>query len=103
MKNVKRILILLVMTVLLTSGCTRSFKDEDTNKIYTENILCKPTDKESIEAYQKNENIDIDKLPACKNLKITSGGYEGLWTNILVKPLAWLIVKVGKLLNHLGC
>ena len=92
MKQTKKIVIILVMILMLTTGCTKSFKDEKTNKVYTENILCN----------QKNENIKLDKLPDCEDLKVTSGGYEGLWTNIFVKPLAWLIVKFGLLVKNYG-
>lgn len=102
MKNVKKILIIIMMTLVLTTGCTKSFRDEDTKKVYTENILCKPTDSESLKAYEENKNVKLDSLPSCEDLKVNSGGYEGLWTNIFVKPLAWLIVKVGLLVNNYG-
>jgi YidC/Oxa1 family membrane protein insertase len=101
MKNVKKIAVIVVLTLLLTTGCTKSFKDETSNKVYTSNILCKPTDKETIKIYEENK-IEIDKLPECKNLKANSGGYEGLWTNIFVKPLAFIIVKIGLLLKNYG-
>lgn len=101
MKKTKKI-ILIIVSVLLLTGCTTSFKDEKTNKMYTENILCKPTDSEALNAYEENEKVDLDKLPECKNLKITSGEYEGLWTNIFVKPLAWVIIKVGLLVKNYG-
>ena len=102
MKNLKKASIILLTTLLLTTGCAHQFKDEDTNKVYTENILCKPTDKEALEAYEKNKNVKLKKLPECENLKVTSGGYEGLWTNIFVKPLAWLIVKFGLIVKNYG-
>ena len=38
----------------------------------------------------------------CKAFKVTSGGYEGLWTSIFVKPLAWLILFFGKYLSNFG-
>lgn len=102
MKNLKKFAVITLMLLFLTTGCTKSFKDEKTNKVYTENILCKPTNKESLKAYEKNKNVKVEKLPECKDLKVTSGGYEGLWTNIFVKPLAWLIVKVGLLVKNYG-
>ncbi len=98
----KKILTIIIISLTILTGCTTNFKDEKTNKIYTENILCKPTDKESIKAYESNKNVDLKKLPECKDLKVTSGKYEGLWTNIFVKPLAWLIVKVGLLVKNYG-
>lgn len=102
MKNVKKIFIITMMTLVLTTGCTKSFRDEDTKKVYTENILCKPTDSESLKAYEENKNVKLEDLPSCEDLKVNSGGYEGLWTNIFVKPLAWLIVKVGLLVKNYG-
>ena len=102
MKNIKKVLIIVLMTIVLTTGCTKSFRNEETKKVYTENILCKPTDEEALKAYAENENVDLEKLPVCENLKVNSGGYEGLWTNIFVKPLAWLIVKVGLLVKNYG-
>lgn len=102
MKNVKKIFIIIMMTLVLTTGCTKSFRDEDTKKVYTENILCKPTDSESLKAYEENKNVKLEDLPSCEDLKVNSGGYEGLWTNIFVKPLAWLIVKVGLLVKNYG-
>lgn len=102
MKKIKKILIILSLTLLLTTGCTKSFRDEETKNVYTENILCKPTNEESIKAYENNDNVDLDKLPKCEDLKVNSGGYEGLWTSLLVKPLAWVIVKVGLLVKNYG-
>lgn len=102
MKKIKKILMILSLTLLLTTGCTKSFRDEETKNVYTENILCKPTNEESIKAYENNDNVDLDKLPKCEDLKVNSGGYEGLWTSLLVKPLAWVIVKVGLLVKNYG-
>lgn len=100
--NSKKVLLILMMSVMLLTGCTKSFTDEKTNKVYTENILCKPTDSKSLEAYEANENVNLKDLPECKNFKVTSGKYEGLWTNIFVKPLAWVIIKVGILVKNYG-
>ncbi len=75
------------------------------------NILCKPDSKELQDVYKKlgdelannsKYDYDYDGLPMCKDLKINSGGYEGLWTSLFVKPLAWLIVKVGLLVKNNG-
>ena len=105
----KKMMILLVMLLLL-SGCTKRFnivtdEEKNTQKSYVSNILCKPETKELVEIYSNNKDkliVDYDKLPACKNLKINSGGYEGLWTSIFVKPLAWFIVKIGLLVKNNG-
>ena len=104
MKN-KKIIILLLTIMLLTSGCTKRYVDKETKKSYVSNILCKPAAKETIDAYTKNAqemNLDISTLSDCKSLKINANGYEGLWTSFFVKPLAWLIVKIGNKLNSYG-
>ena len=76
-------------------------KTTQTGQNLTENILCKPTDKNMIELYESN-NVDLSKLPDCTGLGISSGKYEGIWTTIFVKPLAWLIVLIGNLFKNYG-
>ena len=110
MKKQKKIvkLIMVVLCVMLLSGCTKQLKDKDKNVIVnketgqsiTENIICKPTNKEVIKIYEKNK-VEISKLPSCDKFNPTKN-YEGLWTSIFVKPLAWLILKIGKLFNNYG-
>ena len=98
-------IVLIFMLVITLGGCTTALKDsknrvvknEVTGQNLTENILCKPTDKKTIKLYEKNKK-DIDKLPDCKDLKIT-GKYEGLWTTFFVRPLSYIIVKLGSLLT----
>ncbi len=103
----KKILILLLLLITL-SGCTKRFnveQEDKTKKAYVSNILCKPQSEELKSVYKENKDkliVDYDKLPQCKNLKINSGGYEGLWTSIFVKPLAWVIVKIGNLVKNNG-
>ena len=105
--NYKKIILLLIILITLT-GCTKrvNFKLEDgTEKSYVSNILCKPETEELQELYISNNDkliVEYDKLPSCKKLKINSGGYEGLWTSIFVKPLAWLIIKIGNLVKNNG-
>jgi YidC/Oxa1 family membrane protein insertase len=94
------------------TGCTKVLEDPETKKAVTnpitgqnltENILCKPKDKDSIKLYEEyKEIVDIEKLPACKNFKITSGGYEGLWTSFFVKPLSWFLIKVAQVVKSHG-
>ncbi len=162
---------LLISLLILTTGCTTYIKDKDgkpvanptTGQSLTENILCRPTDEETIKLYEEN-NYDLTKLPYCvcksdkviekikveepqetkeeiketkedkkktsknskeqkevteekkevsepvyeevekdcEEFKVTSGGYEGLWTTIFVKPLAWVILFFGKLTTSFG-
>ena len=152
---------LLILLLVLTTGCTTYIKDKDgkpvtnptTGQSLVENILCRPTDEETIKLYEEN-NYDLSKLPycVCKNdkvvekvkkevasseetakadkkeevkkdekeevtateeeyetkevdceeFKVTSGGYEGLWASLFVKPLAWVILFFGKLTTSFG-
>lgn len=103
-------------------------QDEKTKQTLVENILCRPEELKEVyedaieqkkkdykELYEegdiskkdykeKTSNLlDIDKLPVCTEISIIEGGYETLWTSVFVKPLAWIIVNIGKLLwNNYG-
>ena len=101
-------LIIVVMLCILLTGCTKTLTKDNkavvnptTGQSLTENILCKPTDKETINIYTENK-VDISKLPECEKFKANSGGYEGLWTSIFVKPLAWVILSTGKIVKNYG-
>lgn len=78
-----------------------SAKKNETGQTLTENILCKPTNKEVVKIYEKN-NVNINKLPDCNKYKLSDSKYEGLWDTVFVKPLAWLILKLGTLVNNYG-
>lgn len=79
--------------------CTLAKKNQ-TGQNLTKNILCRPSNKDVLEIYQKY-GVDVDKLATCDNFKLFSN-YEGLWADLFVKPLAWLIIKVGKLFTNYG-
>lgn len=109
-KNNRIKILLLIVLVLFSTGCTKVLKDPKTKKAVTnpttgqnltENILCQPRDKETIELYEKYK-IDTTKLPTCKKFSVTSGGYEGLWDSIFVKPLAWVIIQIGNFVKSYG-
>ena len=99
----------------------------ETKQALVENILCQPKElrndyeqalAKKLEDYQKKyedgelskkdyENktsnmLNLDSLPKCENISVVQGGYETIWTSIFVKPLAWLIVKAGKLVKDYG-
>ena len=74
-KNAKKIkIVIILMLLLLTTGCTKTLtnenkqavKNERTGQTLTENILCKPTNKETIKLYEKN-GVELNKIPECKN------------------------------------
>ena len=109
MKNNKIKIIIILVLLLLTTGCTKTLtdsnkkpvKNDKTGQTLTQNIICRPTNKYTIKLYEKNK-VDIKSLPECKDFKINSGGYEGLWTSIFVKPLAFFLLKLGNLVNNYG-
>ena len=65
MKNKKRIIIVLLL-LLLTTGCTKQLtdsnnkpvKNEKTGQTLTENIICKPKNKDTYNIYKEN-NVKI--------------------------------------------
>ena len=115
MKNRFKILVL-VFVLLLTSGCGNSKyiqdKDkkivtyEETGQMLEKDILCLPEkDSELYNIYKEYSdqlNIDFEDLPACTDFKITSNESSGLWEFLFVKPLAYLILVLGKLVGNLG-
>ena len=109
MKKNKKIfkVLIIVLMLMLTTGCTKTLtdsnkkpvKNEVTGQNLTENILCQPKNKDTIKAYEDN-GVNITKLPKCENFKITSGKYEGLWNSFFVKPLAFLLILLGKSIGN---
>lgn len=104
----KMYIMLIILSLFILGGCTRSLKDKDnkvvidekTGQTVTENIMCKPTDEKMLKLYEDN-NVDISELPECENIKLT-GKYEGLWNNFFVRPLAYLIIKIGNIVKSYG-
>ena len=104
----KRKIALLLLCLSLLTGCTKMLKDSDnqvvkndiTGQTITENVICRPTDESTLKIYEEYE-VNIDKLPTCNEFTPLSN-YEGLWTSIFVKPLAWVIIKVGLLVKNYG-
>lgn len=105
----KKLTLALLLMMITTTGCTKQLKDsennvikfEETGQILTENILCKPNNEDMIQVYIDND-IDINTLPTCNEFSINSGGYEGIWTTLFVKPLAFIIIKLGELVQNYG-
>lgn len=120
MKQIKKILILLLIVFVL-SGCTQRLTKTTTDdsgkkvKTYilysegknatgqplTKNILCRPKDKAIIELYNENK-VNISKLPECSDFKLSLSNNEGIWENIFVRPLAWIILKIGEIVKNYG-
>lgn len=109
MKNKKITkIILLVFSLAMLTGCTKTLtdenkkavKNEETGKALTANIICRPTDENVISLYAEN-GVDVTTLPSCENFK-PFDEYEGLWTTIFVKPLAWVIINIGVALEKIS-
>jgi len=105
----KRKIIILLLSILLLTGCTTTLKTEDkkvvknpeTGQSLTKNILCKPTNENVKKLYEQN-GVDLAAIPKCDEFSITSGGYEGLWTTFFVKPLAFIILFINKYISQAG-
>lgn len=111
MKKIKILVVLLI--VLLTTGCGSAIKDKnkklvvykETGQSIQNNILCKPTNPKLLELYTKYDKqlkVSIKKLPECKNFKVSSNKSSGLWEFLFVKPLAYLILKLGYAIKNFG-
>lgn len=112
----KIMIVTLVCIMLLTSGCgnDKYIKDKDgkivtyevTGQMLEKDIVCLPEkDGELYNIYKEYKdqlNVDFDKLPACANFKVNSNESSGLWEFLFVKPLAYLILILGKLVGNLG-
>lgn len=115
MKN-KLLGLVLVMVILLTSGCGSNnyIKDEDkkivkyeeTGQNLPSNILCKPDEDSELyklyEQYDDELKISLKKLPTCSEFKLNSNKSSGIWEFLFVKPLAFLILKLGNLIGNMG-
>ena len=108
-RNKNKLVILLLLLLFVSAGCAKQLKNSDnkvvtnpmTGQSLTENILCRPEDEETINLYIEN-NVDVNSLPSCKDFTVTSGGYEGIWTSIFIKPLAWVILTIGEFVKSNG-
>lgn len=114
-------ILLVVLLFILCTGCTKSLKDGKevvtnpaTGQTLTANILCKPNDKVIIdkknkstlydlyEKHNKKLTVDLDDLPTCKSFTPNKIKYTSLWETIFIKPLAWIILKLGYMLKNMG-
>ena len=112
--KIKKSLIIALVGSLLLTGCTKTMVDdnkkaiinEQTGQNLTSNIICLPEEQSLLELYQNNEShmtVDLENLNSCSKMKIyEKKAYDGLWVQLFVRPLAWIIIKVGKLVNNYG-
>ncbi|MGM9834658.1 MAG: YidC/Oxa1 family membrane protein insertase [Bacilli bacterium] len=114
MKKIK--ILILCMFLLCSTGCTEYMKDgkenvqyKETGQNLTANILCKPKENEDEDSlyqlYLEHDDLlktKIEDLEDCEDFTPNSLKYEGLWDSFLIKPLAWVILKVGYLVKNMG-
>ena len=111
MKKTK--ILLLSLFIILLTGCGSAIKDnkkqmvvyKETGQAIQNNILCKPTNKKLLNLYKKYDKkmkISINKLPECKNFKVNSNKSSGIWEFLFVKPLAYIILKLGYAIKSFG-
>lgn len=113
-KKTTKILVVALVALVALTGCTKTMTDGDkkpitnpeTGQSLTSNIICLPEEKSLLELYEKNEEymkVELDSLKSCSKMKVyEKNNYDGLWVQLFVRPLAWLIIKVGKLLSNYG-
>lgn len=115
-KNKKFYIIVLLVITMLTTGCgSNSYIKDEKGKIVTNSetgqslqktIYCKPSEKtEMYKLYEKYEDqmeVKLSNLPSCDKYKINSNKTNSLWQFLFVKPLAFIILKVGLLFKNIG-
>ncbi len=115
MKNKKKIIVLIVVLLMLTGcGTSRYITDskhkaivyEKTGLMLQRNIICLPEKNGELykvyKKHQKQLQVPFNELPDCNKFKINSNESNGLWELLFVKPLAYGILKLGKLVGNLG-
>lgn len=113
MKNLKKISIVILLVSVTMTGCTKQLTNdkkervvnEATGQTLTSNILCLPKDEQLMNKYNENKDaldVKLENLVVCENMGAWKKDYDGIWTQIFVQPLSWLIVNVGKLVNNYG-
>lgn len=112
MKKNKKLIVVLVLVTLMT-GCTKYLSGDDKKKIVNEvtgqavtsNILCLPSDNELLEIYEEHKDsmdVDFDSLEPCSEYKPGDLKYNGLWEALFIKPLAYIIIKLGLFVKNYG-
>lgn len=113
-KNIKKILLVLLVVIITMTGCTKQIQTDDkkrvqndqTGQTLTSNILCLPKDEQLLGKYTEYKDkldVDMDKLVTCEEMSAwKTDKYDGIWTQIFVQPLSWLIITIGKWVGNYG-
>ena len=76
-------------------------KEETADTETTKNDTDKKDEKEKNTENETTEEVNENKK-TCEELSVFHGKYESLWTNLFVKPLAWIILFCGKISGKFG-
>lgn len=110
----KKIILVIAAVMILMTGCTKTLVDGDKNRVVNEetgqnltsNIICRPEDEDLLNLYKKYDKyleVSVDELPTCTEMKIyDKENYNGLWVQLFVRPLAWIIIALGNLVGNYG-
>ncbi len=111
MKKKTKIFIIGLLLILCT-GCTQTLKDgkkvitnEETGQTLTSNILCQPTDEQLYNTYSEYNDklqVSLEDLPQCSTFTPNKLKYKSLWESVFIKPLAFIILKLGYLIKNMG-
>lgn len=109
--KIKQILLISILLLTLT-GCTKTLKDgnevitnEKTGQTLTSNILCQPSDEDLYSQYAEYNDklqVSLEDLPSCESFTPSKLKYQSLWESIFIKPLAFIILKLGYFLKKFG-
>lgn len=113
MKKNKKLIAVLLVLLTVSTGCTKYLSGDDKKKIVNEvtgqavtsNILCLPEDEDLLKIYEENKDkmdVDYDSLKPCSEYKPSDLKYNGLWESIFIKPLAYIIIKLGEFVSNYG-
>lgn len=109
----KKLLVLVTFVFLLTGCGNKTYLKEEktiityekTGQSLQNNILCKPKDEELYKLYEKyNDQLKtrLEELPTCEEFAPNDIKYHSLWESFFVKPLAFIILKLGMLIKNYG-
>ena len=113
MKKLRKIALVILVVLITMTGCTKQLTNDkkerivndETGQTLTSNILCLPKDEALLNKYNENKDyldVNMDNLVVCEDMGAWKKDYDGIWTQIFVQPLAWLIINVGKLVTNYG-
>jgi len=103
MKKNKKLLV--ACTKYLSDDNKKKIVNEVTGQSLTSNILCLPEDEDLLKIYEENKanmDVDFDSLRPCSSFAPGDLKYNGLWESIFIKPLAYIIIKLGELVSNYG-